>query len=103
MVDNTEPGEWTGPSGFAGATFCENHARSQLKSPSTADFPWLTEAVPSISDRNKPLPEQTWVVRSYVDSQNAFGATVRTNYACDLKPPTGPDESWEVVSFLFME
>jgi hypothetical protein len=103
-IANTEPVEWTGPSGSAGGLFCKGYARTQLKSPSTADFPWgVIEAQPAIGDENKPTADQTWVVRSYVDSQNGFGAVVRTQYSCDLKPPTSAEEDWEIVNFWFSE
>ena len=102
LIGDMEPGEWTEPDEFTGGLFCRSHARSQLKSPSTADFPRLVEAV-LVGSQDQPPAEQVWVVRSYVDSQNSFGATIRTGYACVLKPPTSRDESWEIVHFGFDE
>ena len=102
LIGNMEPGEWTGPNGFTGSLFCEDHARSQLKAPSTAEFPRFVEAV-LVGSQDQPFTEQVWAVLSYVDSQNSFGATIRTSYACILKPPTSQDESWEIVHFQFDE
>lgn len=44
-----------------------------LKSPSTADFPLYDY-------RAINLGGNQWSVTSYVDAQNSFGATIRTNY-----------------------
>jgi hypothetical protein len=45
-----------------------------LKAPSTADFASLSESLVSNTDGF------TWEVQGYVDSQNAFGAMIRTKY-----------------------
>lgn len=45
-----------------------------LIAPSTADFPWLISAT-QIDDKN-------YVVRSYVDAENAYGAKLRQNFLC---------------------
>lgn len=50
-----------------------------LRSPSTAKFPWVGSSHTSHQGGN------IYVVRSYVDSQNAFGATIRTKFTCKLK------------------
>lgn len=54
-------------------TYCEEYIKSILKSPSTADFPLYDEWKYS-KNKNK------LIVQSYVDSQNGFGATVRSNF-----------------------
>ena len=51
----------------------------RLISPSSADFPMREEAVVT------PLSIDKWLIVSYVDSQNAFGAQIRKYYACKLK------------------
>lgn len=50
-----------------------DYVQTRLKSPSTADFPLLDM-------RYAMLECGVWSVRSYVDSQNTFGATIRTNF-----------------------
>lgn len=50
----------------------------KLKSPSTADFP-LYEYNAIELEKNR------WQVISYVDAQNSFGATIRTNYLVIMK------------------
>jgi len=80
------------------AVLCERYVETQLRSPSTADFPWLLNTL----DRGR----WRYVVNSYVDAENGFGATVRTNFTCDLQY-SGPAESgayldfrnWEMLDF----
>lgn len=51
--------------------------KKYLKSPSTADFPFLDYEATVLSD-NKVI------IQSYVDSQNSFGAILRTKYRASL-------------------
>jgi hypothetical protein len=57
---------------------CQNYAKDRLRSPSTADFPWLDHAV-------VPRGNETYLVKSYVDAQNGFGAIVRNDYICEIR------------------
>jgi hypothetical protein len=56
---------------------CEDYVKNQLTSPATADF--------------APQPEQTqrngntFRIVSYVDSENGFGAKLRSNYDCVIQ------------------
>jgi hypothetical protein len=50
----------------------------RLKSPSTADFSSETQ------NNVKKVNDSTFVVTGYVDSQNSFGALIRTNYSCKI-------------------
>lgn len=54
---------------------CEGIVKQNLKSPSTAKFD---------SDAGD-TGERTWEVVGVVDSQNAFGATVRSKFACTVE------------------
>ena len=57
---------------------CQNAVRAQLKAPSTAKFPGVLEkadAVTTYENGNK-----TW--SGWVDSQNSFGALLRTDFLC---------------------
>lgn len=51
----------------------------QLKAPATAKFPSLYTA------KLQKVENRTFLVTSYVDSQNEFGAMVRTNWVIKLK------------------
>lgn len=58
----------------------EKYVKNLLKLPHTADFPFLQsmEAVEALGNHR-------YRVRSYVDSQNVFGATIRTQFSCLLR------------------
>jgi|SRR5215472_6993548 len=68
---------------FAAERQSRDFVLARLKAPSTAKFG--DDAV--VSD----LANSTYDVRSYVDSQNAFGAMIRTNFICTLKTTDGGD------------
>ena len=57
--------------------YSHNCVEQQLKSPSSAEFPYGTEGVTKIDDK-------TFLINSYVDSQNSFGAMIRTKYSCQV-------------------
>lgn len=83
------------------AVICNNLVRQSLKSPSSAKFPW----VPDMSRR----PNRDYYVTSYVDSQNGFGAMIRTDFTCNVRYVSddfdawdSPD-SWDVVELNFLE
>lgn len=50
-----------------------------LKAPKTADFD------SSGLSKTKPLGDNKYIVSSYVDSQNSFGAMLRTNFVCEIE------------------
>lgn len=58
---------------------CEEAVSKRLKSPSTADFP---------EEHNTRPFEDGYEVRGFVDSQNGFGATVRSVFGCTVVPAT---------------
>ena len=60
-------------------TLCQHFVTDELKSPGSAKFP-----TPDNYDVSGPL-DNRFVVRSYVDAQNVFGGSVRTNYICTVK------------------
>lgn len=50
----------------------------KLKSPGSAKFPGLFESENHI----KYLGDRKYKIDSWVDSQNSYGALIRTNYSC---------------------
>jgi hypothetical protein len=67
---------------------CESFTTDALKAPATAKFPefnirMLTE-----------VDDGTYTVKSYVDAQNSFGALIRTDFVCHVKPVA---ESWVLL------
>jgi len=57
---------------------CEGDVKQRLRSPASADFPFLDY-------RHLNKGRQRYLIQSYVDSQNAFGADIRTNWTCDIQ------------------
>lgn len=72
---------------------CQDFVRNRLNSPATADFPFLDREVRSEGN-------ETYFVISYVDSQNGFGATIRSDFNCRIRYAGGEDadiRNWELV------
>lgn len=60
----------------------QSYVKNILKAPATADFPPYTqESVKRVAGDERG---EMYEVRSYVDSQNSFGAQIRTHYKCTL-------------------
>lgn len=70
-------------------TYMKLFVEKRLQSPSSADFPF------GGSRDVVALGDDRYSVESYVDSQNAFGATVRTYFAGVIKEKAG---GWELES-----
>lgn len=56
----------------------QDYVKPRLKSPASAKF--ASKAESTVVNHG----EGKYLVRSYVDSQNAFGAMIRTEYFCDI-------------------
>jgi hypothetical protein len=50
----------------------------RFKAPATADFPYYSNSEVKVQHRGKGV----FLVKGYVDAQNAFGANLRTYYLC---------------------
>jgi hypothetical protein len=57
---------------------CKEGVKSQLKSPASADFPWVPDSVSITKDGNG------YVVRGHVDAQNSYGANLRAGWVCKI-------------------
>jgi len=60
-----------------------------LKAPATAQFPPNSEA------HIKEVNPNEWVILSYVDAENSFGALIRIYYSCEM---TDSGETWLLKS-----
>jgi hypothetical protein len=65
------------PSDAEAWVIATGYVRNSLKSPSSADFPLL--AISTSHEGN------VYYVRSYVDSQNGFGAQMRSGWSCKIE------------------
>lgn len=75
----------------------QDFVRANLKAPSTADFPssWSNSAP-------RDLGDGLWYVHSYVDSENAMGAKLRTFYICELRT-NDSGKNWKLEKLVFDE
>ncbi len=74
----------------------QNFVKSVLKSPSSADFPFLGSGT--------KISEDIYKITSYVDSQNGFGAMIRSDYSITLMYLGGDpadQRNWTVKEFIF--
>lgn len=91
-VDKWELNCEDGISAFVHAQF---FVKDRLISPSSADFPTtIRDSATYVFEVSRDPPNTcTWSVSSYVDSQNAFGAMLRTYYSVKLTYRSSTD-SW---------
>ena len=61
--------------------FAEDFITERLKSPSTAEFPGIFDKKDHITD----LGGGEYQINSWVDSQNGFGAMIRSRWSCKIK------------------
>ena len=77
-------------------TMAEHFVKENLKSPSSAKFPWCSQ---KLIDSIITVNSYTWIVNSYVDSQNSFGAMLRTQYRA--KVMYLGDNKWKLLALDF--
>lgn len=70
---------------------CRGFVEKSLKSPATAEFQNYNKFA-----ANQDSGSNNYWVSGYVDSQNSFGAMIRTNFACELK--RSDSGQWLLVS-----
>ncbi|MDX3235666.1 hypothetical protein PV392_08195 [Streptomyces sp. ME03-5709C] len=80
------------PLSESAAVMCETFVKRQLKSPATADFPGVTD--PDYAKTTTLHDTKPWKYKvvGVVDSENSFGAKVRSNYTCTVS--TKDDDTW---------
>ncbi len=100
-------GKGAGPTSVASGkieawVMTQQFVKERLKSPSTASFGGIfsgdyQEPDSIVSD----LGGGKYRVNAWVDSQNTFGATLRTRFVCDLED--GGGGKWRCTSLVFNE
>jgi len=69
--------------------------KENLKAPSTADFAGYLKSHIYKSD-------DLWIVKSYVDAQNGFGANIRTHFICKVSY-NKYSEKWKLEELQFVK
>lgn len=75
----------------------QDFVKRQLRSPSTAEFPYITDSGVSSKPTTLPGGQCAFDVRLYVDAQNAFGGTVRQHFSVTVAPDELIEGSWNLV------
>lgn len=91
----SRPADTSRSRGFEAHYYAKEFAKKRLKSPSTAKFPGSHDAEVSI----KPLGGGSYEVLSWADSQNGFGATIRTRFVATVKEE---GDQWVLVNLSFL-
>lgn len=73
----------------------QKFVRQSLKAPASASFP--TWRAPDCRARKAA---GAWTVTSFVDAQNSFGATVRTDYVAQMTYDSDADK-WKLLDLTF--
>ncbi len=77
---------------------CQDFIEKRLAAPATAKWPSSSEInIATLTGTGR----ESYRVRGYVDSQNSFGALLRTNYVCDVSF-MGKD-NWHLENLTFDE
>jgi hypothetical protein len=74
---------WAGDNTSAAWIMCQDFAEQRLRAPSTAEFPWMSDA-----DINY-MGDGEFYIRAYVDAENAFGAKLRNDFVCRIQHDEG--------------
>jgi hypothetical protein len=82
---------------ISAASIIEQFVSDKLKSPSTAEFEF------GLSSKIDKVGSRDYEVDSYVDSQNGFGATIRTNFHCEVQYgyDAKGDGVWKLIDLRF--
>lgn len=75
------------------SVMCKDFVEQRLRAPATADFPWIPD------DTQYYAQQRLWEITSHVDSENGFGALVRTSFVCSVKPDATGD-NWTLVNLV---
>jgi len=87
------PPTTTGPDPVGAYVVCQQFVEDRLKAPVTAEFGGPYSQV------TKSLGGGRFVVDTYVDSQNSFGAMIRTEFSCTVQNTGG--DNWHLESLTF--
>ncbi len=85
-------------------SMCQVFAKKQLKSPGTADFGGVFGGdYQRPRDTVEKLPGHQYKCTGWVDSQNSFGALVRTKFSITVKDNKDTEETWNLVDIGYFE
>lgn len=71
---------------FEASVMAQVFVKKRLVSPTTAEFPWSEKETKVVS-----RPDCKWIVSGYLDSQNEFGAMIRSDYIAEMSKTPNED------------
>jgi hypothetical protein len=77
----------------ATVVLCEDTMTAKLRAPATADYPF------GHGTNVHTIGPQRYLLGSYVDAQNGFGAQVRTRFICEVEGAGSELAGYRVASF----
>lgn len=84
----------TQPDKYGAWYVCTQQITGQLKAPSTAKFPRVTDTGVIATT----VDNQKWAITGFVDAQNGFGAMMRSAFVCEATHTSGTN--WSVRATL---
>jgi hypothetical protein len=73
----------------------------ELKAPASASYPMIMDEGVSVTRVNSDRGAKcAFLVRTYVDAQNSFGASIRTPFLVQLSPSDESGREWNLESIL---
>ncbi|MFQ1002627.1 hypothetical protein [Modestobacter sp. SSW1-42] len=94
VFDGDDDGSGGGRDDIMAGIMCEDFVKDRLKSPSSADFPSSSSYVVTGAGNQ-------YTVQGYVDAENSFGASLRTDWTCSVRD--NGDESWNLVTLTGLD
>jgi hypothetical protein len=88
-----EPERLPAPTRGSAWVWAKDFVKAQLTAPKTADFPWTDFTMAN------PNGGHIWIVKSYVDSQNSFGAVGRSTFTVTMEYLG--KEKWKLLKIVF--
>lgn len=76
----------------------QEFVKAKLKSPSSSSFPYYDD------NFGTDLGDSNYIIISYFDATNSFGAKIRTHYTCELKYISGDwsyTSNWQLIHLSF--
>lgn len=74
--------------------------KRQLKAPASADFPSRADSGVTVVKTDLGSGKCEFMVGTYVDAQNSFGANIRTQFFVTLSPDDASGKSWSLKEII---
>lgn len=83
------------PNKFMAEAMCRSFITDRLKSPGSARFSDSSET------ERTSKSDGGFLITGWVDSQNSFGALLRSHYSCSIMPSA--NDQWKLINLTFQK